>query len=163
MPAALAAASCVVALAACGSSNNSSSTTAARVNPGLAFSDCMRSHGVPSFPDPSAGGELNISPQSGVNPRSPVFQAAQRACRKLLPFKGGPPKMSESQRLAAFRFATCMRSHGAPGFPDPMLTASHSAQLTLVLRGMVFTPGPGFNPQSLGFRQAAQACGLRLP
>jgi hypothetical protein len=80
-----------------------------------------------------------------------------------MPNGGTLPKMSESQRLAAFRFATCMRSHGVPQFPDPMLTAPKGAQMVLVLRGMVFAPGPGFNPQTPAFRQAAHACGLTVP
>jgi hypothetical protein len=56
-----------------------------------------------------------------------------------------------------------MRSHGQPDFPDPMMTAPKGASLVLDLRGMVFAPGSGFNPKSPAFRQAAAACGLRLP
>ncbi|HUB75248.1 MAG TPA: hypothetical protein VL979_14590 [Solirubrobacteraceae bacterium] len=63
----------------------------------LKFSECMRHHGVPNFPDPkfSAGGgrvtlKLGGGPSSGLNPNSPQFQAAQRACQSNLPFKGGP-------------------------------------------------------------------------
>jgi hypothetical protein len=58
----------------------------------LAFSACMRSHGEPNFPDPQfgAGGRvsLKISAGSGLDPRSPQFQAAQKACQKNLPGKG---------------------------------------------------------------------------
>jgi hypothetical protein len=56
----------------------------------LAFADCMRSHGVPKFPDPKAtsdggidGGE--IGPRVGVDPNSPQFKAAEQACGKLVP------------------------------------------------------------------------------
>jgi hypothetical protein len=59
----------------------------------LAFSACMRSHGEPNFPDPQfgAGGRvsLRISAGSGLDPRSPQFQAAQSACQKNLPGKLG--------------------------------------------------------------------------
>jgi hypothetical protein len=53
---------------------------------GLRFARCMRSHGVPSFPDPkvvshSGGNETVYLP--GVNSRSPAFQAAAKTC-------GGP-------------------------------------------------------------------------
>jgi hypothetical protein len=55
----------------------------------LANSRCMRSHGVPNFPDPQFGdnGEvrLKLSKGSGINPRSPAFQRAQRACAKYMP------------------------------------------------------------------------------
>jgi hypothetical protein len=55
---------------------------------GLNFAKCMRKHSVPNFPDPkvisSAGGnQLVYLP--GVNPQSPAFQAAAKAC-------GGGPK-----------------------------------------------------------------------
>jgi hypothetical protein len=56
----------------------------------LKFSACMRSHGVPSFPNPSfegGGAKLSLKAGSGPDPRSPQFQAAQRACRAYF----GPP------------------------------------------------------------------------
>jgi hypothetical protein len=60
----------------------------------LAFSACMRAHGLPNFPDPqfpSGGGvSIRINPSSGVDPRSPQFQAARKACGSLLPGKPGP-------------------------------------------------------------------------
>lgn len=49
---------------------------------GLEFARCMRSHGVPTFPDPflsSRGGNQQVR-LSGVNPRSPAFRAAAKAC-----------------------------------------------------------------------------------
>jgi hypothetical protein len=62
----------------------------------LKFSACMRAHGVKDFPDPtfSGGGiQLKVRVGSGgdLNPNSPTFQAAQRACQGQLPFKGGGP------------------------------------------------------------------------
>ncbi len=54
----------------------------------LAFSACMRAHGVKDFPDPSNGGiQLHASPGSDLNPNNPTFQKAQQACRGHLPFK----------------------------------------------------------------------------
>jgi len=53
----------------------------------LAFSACMRAHGIKDFPDPSNGG-LRVSVQPGGDPNNPTFQKAQQACRKDLPFKG---------------------------------------------------------------------------
>lgn len=51
----------------------------------LKFSQCMRSHGVPNFPDPNSKGQLRIGDKSGINPQSSQFQAAQRACQSLQP------------------------------------------------------------------------------
>jgi hypothetical protein len=56
----------------------------------LAFSACMRAHGVKDFPDPSNGGlQIQVHPGSGLDSGNPTFQKAQRACRGNLPFKGG--------------------------------------------------------------------------
>ncbi len=59
----------------------------------LAFSACMRAHGVPSFPDPQfgSGGRVSISIHqgSGIDPNSPQFQAAQKACQKDAPGSPG--------------------------------------------------------------------------
>jgi hypothetical protein len=51
----------------------------------LAFSQCMRDHGITNFPDPTfenGGGGLRFGPGSGIDPSSPTFRAAQRACGK---------------------------------------------------------------------------------
>ena len=63
----------------------------------LAFSACMRAHGEPNFPDPhfGPGGSVSqkISIGSGLDPRLPQFQAAQKACMKNLP---GSPTLARS-------------------------------------------------------------------
>jgi hypothetical protein len=59
---------------------------------GLKFSACMRAHGLPKFPDPQTSGggmRLSLDRRSGIDPSSPIFQAAQKACQKLLPGKAG--------------------------------------------------------------------------
>jgi hypothetical protein len=52
----------------------------------LKFSQCVRGHGVPNFPDP---GQSAPSPAQGkagaINPSSPTVQAALSACQHLLP------------------------------------------------------------------------------
>jgi hypothetical protein len=50
----------------------------------LKYAQCMRSHGVTNYPD-----EGEISRNMGIDPNSPTFQAAQSACRSLLPVPGG--------------------------------------------------------------------------
>jgi hypothetical protein len=54
----------------------------------LKFAKCMRSHGVPKFPDPQAGGAQSLGSKVDVDPNTPQFQAAQKTCQKLVP--GGP-------------------------------------------------------------------------
>jgi hypothetical protein len=60
---------------------------------GLAFSRCMRAHGVRNYPDPTASnGDISVHVQSGsgMDTKSPAFQAAARACRPVLPNGGYP-------------------------------------------------------------------------
>jgi len=54
----------------------------------LAFSKCMRAHGIKDFPDPSNGGlKLRAGAGSDLNPDNSQFQSAQQACQGNLPFK----------------------------------------------------------------------------
>ena len=60
--------------------------TAAQVTQ-LKFSRCMRSHGVPNFPDPvsaSGGGFGLIFGGSGIDPAAPLFRNAQRSCISII-------------------------------------------------------------------------------
>jgi hypothetical protein len=46
---------------------------------------CIRSHGIPNFPDPTfSGGGVHIAHQ-GLNESSPAFKAAVQACESLIP------------------------------------------------------------------------------
>ena len=57
----------------------------------LKFAQCMRSHGVPDFPDPNKNG--GFSGTSTINPASPTFQNAQSTCMQLSGL-GGPGSSS---------------------------------------------------------------------
>jgi hypothetical protein len=64
----------------------------------LAMSRCMRSHGVPNFPDPQfqtgPGGGVGVRIGGpGIDPNSPAFQAAQKACGKIF---GGAPTITKA-------------------------------------------------------------------
>jgi hypothetical protein len=150
------------ALAACGSSSRRSSgrATAASTNgyrAKLDFSECMRSHGMPNFPDPGAsGGNATGSSNSfdgimvppTVNEQSPAFQAAASSCKQLLSGGSPPPPISASQRDAALAQARCMRKHGVPNLPDPTFS---SREIGVDLGGV--------NPQSPAFKRVRAACG----
>ena len=50
----------------------------------LAFAACMRTHGVPLYPDPTFGSGGTVSQKtskSEADPSSPIVQAAQKACQ----------------------------------------------------------------------------------
>ena len=88
-----------------------------------AFSACMRSHGVPTFPDPDSSGTIHVP--SSIDDL-PTAKAAYRACRNLAPSEGsltGQGDVMRQDRLLAF--AKCMRSHRVPNFPDPQVVNGH--------------------------------------
>jgi hypothetical protein len=85
----------------------------------VGFAQCMRAHGVPTWPDPDSSGVFDktkiTTQQLGVSGTG--LQAAQNACQAVL-----PPASITQQRLnaaQALQFSQCMRSHGVPSFPDP--------------------------------------------
>jgi hypothetical protein len=89
-----------------------------------AFSACMRSHGVPTFPDPDSSGTIHV-PES-IDDGLPTVRAAYSACHSLAPREGsitGQGDVMRQDQLLAF--AKCMRSHGVPKFPDPQVADGH--------------------------------------
>lgn len=121
----------------------------------LQFSACMRSHGVKNFPDPQISGN-GISMKiggPGLNPNSPAFQSAQKACQKYQPVPtAANGKGADPTKVAAW--AACMRSHGLPHFPDPTID---NGVLKLNLTGT------GIDPQSSAFQNATTACRSKDP
>ena len=113
------------------------------------FADCMRSHGVPSFPDP------NTDPHAfkeAFSSTSPAFKAAATHCQHLLPNSGqqtDSPAQTRAHTVALLAFARCLHSHGFPNFPDPTSTG-------LVTHQMIASAG--INLQQPAVIQAADAC-----
>jgi len=56
----------------------------AAINALLRFARCMRTHGLPDFPDPTTNGH-GIQITFPVDPSSPQFQAGLKACRAVAP------------------------------------------------------------------------------
>jgi hypothetical protein len=71
----------------------------------LKFSVCMRSHGVPGFPDPDFGSDgtvsIRIRASSGIDPRSAQFQTARQACQGDLPGRPGSGKATAGPAFGA--------------------------------------------------------------
>lgn len=123
--------------AACGS-GSPGSRTAQLGTRRVAFSACMRAHGVSSYPDPDSSGALPKVGLRQLGVSSGQFQSAQAACRHLLPAGGSlqqqevqcaqngdcSPSLLREWLTAARRLARCMRSHGMPRFPDPTADSS---------------------------------------
>lgn len=156
-----AAAGATVLLAACGAGAGAGTGTGtadnhAAYSAALRFSGCMRSHGVPDFPDPGAGGRIGIpaAPSPDLNKASPAFQAAARACSRYGGGPGGPPRaLSPAQRRRLIAFSQCMRTHGVPNFPDPTFPGSGGAVIGVPQQ---------VAPASPAFQRAAHACGRPL-
>jgi len=147
-----------------GSSSPESSASAQQKM--VAYSQCMRTHGVPEFPEPTEGKLLLHSSDhnghvTGLNPESSQFQAAQKVCGKLAPNGGKPPSAAEQTKMQekALQFSKCMRSHGVPNFPDPEFR--HSGGGGLGIR--IGRKGSGIEPNSPQFQAAQKACQSILP
>ncbi len=115
-----------------------------------AYAKCMRSHGIPDFPDPttSPGGgvafQINGSPGSDLDRNNPRFQAANEACHSLEPGGGQPPAQSPEKIAAEVKWAHCMRTHGLTSFPDPDSQGAFDSSK--------------FNEAAPAFQSASNAC-----
>jgi hypothetical protein len=110
----------------------------------VSYSNCMRSHGVPNYPDPSDG-QLPKGGAQAFGVSSSVFSAAQSACQHLLPNAGSfqeqasqctlagdcPPALVQQMMATDRKFAQCMRSHGVPNWPDPTTGLQGSPEFRL--------------------------------
>jgi hypothetical protein len=51
----------------------------------LAYTACMRSHGVTRFPEPTPADVAAIAPATGIDPSSTRFRSVEQACRTAVP------------------------------------------------------------------------------
>jgi hypothetical protein len=145
-------AAAAVLMTACSSAPSTSSPTGGSVNyqKALAYSNCMRAHNVPNFPDPDAQG--NIVASAGAESNSdPAFAAAERACASLNP-GGSQAGTAEPNSIIQqdLKLAQCMRAHGVPNFPDPQTRPG-------VIADWNFS-GVNININSPQFQAAERAC-----
>lgn len=94
----------------------------------LAYSRCMREHGVSNFPDADAEGRIRI-PLGSIDPDSAVFRKAGEACRHLAPEGWGDEKADPGDAEVMLKFAQCMRANGVPDYPDPDPNAGNRIML----------------------------------
>jgi hypothetical protein len=155
-------------VAGCGGSSpspaggaSSSASAAGAVESGVAFSRCIRSYGVPNFPDPKVSGQtVRMGSPSAV--RSPAFQSAARSCQRLLP-KGppGPEAPSGPAQARMLNLSACMRKHGISRFPDPTTSppSSSAGDSGIIGSGGYYLAIPtSIDTNSPEFEQAAAAC-----
>jgi hypothetical protein len=141
-------------LAGCGSSHGASSpnppAAATRPHSVVAFSRCVRSHGLPNFPDLSTQTRKPTPQQLGVSESR--FQTAVGACDHLLP-NGGESQQTVQQNRARLgdelSFARCMRGHGVTRFPDPTADAGLTVEMV---------QAQGIDVRSPAVLRVVQAC-----
>jgi hypothetical protein len=135
--------------AGCGGGSHKTAATTPQAEL-VAYSHCMRSHGVAGFPDPTSSG---VIPKNEIVPLvgSPQFSVADKACGRFMPKSGfGPPAgRAPAQRAGALSFARCMRSHGVTRFPDP--TSQGELPVAMV-------QAQGIDVHAPAVLQAVQAC-----
>jgi len=132
-----------------GGSNAGQSTNSQQV----AFAQCMRSSGVPNYPDPDSSGVIpkETSQQLGVT--NSHLQSAQSSCQHLLPNDGSRPDEAALAQMRAqgLSFAQCMRNHGV-ALPDPGTAGRIPDPASL-----------GIDQGSPQFEAANQVCGQYRP
>ena len=123
----------------------------------LAYAQCMRAHGEPSYPDPTSNGGFVIDGKKD-HLNGALMNSANKTCQHLLP-KFAPMTATQQRQATAeaLRYVACMRTHGIPNMPDPVVNA----------QGMQFRiggpKGKGPPPGSQVLRNAMQACQKLLP
>ena len=130
-----AAAAAIVLLSACGGSSGpqvaslgggsaaagstaSPSSSVDRETAARQFSSCMRSHGVPTFPDPTVDSngtvQMGLGPNSGFDRSDPNirkgFEACQQFAQALRP--NFTPEQQQQLQDALLKYAQCMRTNG---------------------------------------------------
>lgn len=138
--------------AAATSSGGSGSPSATALAQAVAYSQCMRSHGVPNFPDPvqTPSGHYGYR-TNGIDPNSTAFQGALQACKALpSPWNSTSQQLSPSQQQAWLNWSQCVRAHGEPSFPDPTFSGTE-----------VHDSGVGSSSPQL--QSAMDACKSQMP
>ncbi len=147
--------------AGCGSNKPTNTSSADGPQNGAAaayaYSRCMRSNGLPNFPDPKVKVSGNsVAVGIAVNPSetgSPKFASAQKKCQGIIggpgPNQGEVKAQQQGHKRILLAFAQCLRSNGVHDFPDP------NAQGQLPLPTII---AAGVDVHSQEFLDAANAC-----
>jgi hypothetical protein len=148
---------------ACGGSRSSTQSsgapnagTAASSTSAVAYSQCVRAHGVPGFPDPGSSGQISKQAIRQLNVSDSALEAATSACENLNPNQ--PPSAAQQRQQLAedVTFAQCMRADGLPKFPDP---TNDNGRVAFVIS----VSQDGFDPHSAPVLAKARECQRVLP
>lgn len=157
--------------AACSSASSTNAGGSASSPSAVGYASCMRSHGVPGYPDPDSNGRLPKTSAQQLAVSSSQLRSAQTACQSMYPSNGGavsaslmeceetgdcPQAMVAQVMNAMRRFSQCMRSHGVPGWPDPTLDSEGRPGFNLL-------HAQGFDQNSSQIDSKMQQCEHTMP
>ncbi len=136
--------------------NGTTTTQTGTLASALAFARCMRSHGIPDWPDPDSRGFFDKTKLQPLGLSvSRVRSLEEGACNIPLPSGGQPSAQTITPaEQADYRAgAACMRSHGFPDFPDP----------TFENQSVTFNLPSSLDTNSVQFTNARTACERLIP
>jgi hypothetical protein len=154
--------------AACGASSTETNTFApgATYAQALAFAKCVRSNGVPQFPDPDRQGNFNNTQIEALQNNNSQADNAIHQCRSVLPNAGTGLTVEQIQQIQqqnlhnAVKAAHCMRAHGITNFPDPGGTEQASGVNWQPVISAIQAGGLSLNTPS--YEAAFMACNGKL-
>ena len=129
-------------LAGCGGSSGSGVTHQA-FHRALTAAACMRTNGVPDYPEPRLiNGTIRISFTTSINPTTPAVRTAAAKC-------GDQDQLQAEQTRSRIAFVRCMRTHGMLKFPYPTAQGRVPVEMVRVQR---------INPQSPALARVVADC-----
>jgi hypothetical protein len=133
-----------------GTATPSPSSTMTDSERALAFTKCMRDHGVQmQDPNTNGGGKVTIGGGKAGGGPDAKTNAAMEACKQYAPNGGVAPTISTADLDKMRKYAACMRAHGID-MKDP--TAANPG---LMINGV--------KPNDPKFKAAQEACKSLLP
>lgn len=87
------------------------------------FVACVRRNGIPNVQDPTIDnqGNVQVSPPPGLDEKSAVVQHALQVCGQYLQgVLSDRTQNPQARHDLMLKYATCIRAHGMPNFPDPL-------------------------------------------
>jgi hypothetical protein len=147
-------------VASLGTSTSTSTTAVTTTVPAgsragaLAFARCMRSHGIPDWPDPTTDGGFDKSKLRALGTSPSRIRAIEdRSCNYSFQNGEQSQTITPAEQADYLRAAACMRSRGYPAFPDPTFLDGH----------VTVNVPPGIDQDSSRFRSAALVCTRLIP
>jgi hypothetical protein len=134
--------------------SSTASAAAATQNGAFAFAHCLRSHGLPGWPDPTSDGGFDKAKLRQLGYSVARVRAVEDGpCNHLFGSSSQGPTITLTDRADYLQAAACMRTHGFRDFPDPIFQDNN-----------VRTSIPSsIDQDSSQFKSAAATCTKLIP